>query len=145
MSDPSRFSGVQVNDVEALEKARRIRGIKLDRPVVISTPAENESPEPPEKCLVIAPEEHALYNKEAAIDYRARLMALIDESDSEIITARDELDTISSLSGEYQQYVQRYGQGRIITIRSEVEVAKNQMKRRISMKKSFRIPAHHLR
>ncbi|MDR2669884.1 MAG: hypothetical protein LBC14_08040 [Desulfovibrio sp.] len=117
LSDPARFSGVQVLDRAGLDAAGALTGLSLDRPVVVS-PAADTPAAPAADCVVVGHEGHALYNKAAAKAFSEQLDERIADLERLQSNARRETQTITDRLSRLSAYIHEFGSGKLKAIKS---------------------------
>lgn len=125
LSDPARFSGVQVLDQAALDQAGALTGLSLDRPVMVSL--STDRPEfSGSDCVIVPHEGDALYNKPAATEFRERLDEQIADLESVRAQIRQEGQNISDWLSGLSAYTQEFGSGKLRAIQSREEQLRKQ-------------------
>jgi hypothetical protein len=120
MSDPARFSGVQVNDAGALSVAEAISDLELDRPVVISLPTDKPQNRTGENDhVVLQPAGHALYNTDAAVAYVEGIEGRLEENEKRFMALRTRQEQISTLATRHVEYLAEFGKRALRVLRAE--------------------------
>ncbi len=117
LSDPARFSGVQVLDQAALEAASSLTGLALDRPVVVSLGTDKIAA-PDSDSVVVGHEGHAFYNKPAAQAFKDQLdgrIASLERSRAEVL---QESDNIAGCQALLASYLSEFGSGKLEALKS---------------------------
>lgn len=125
LSDPARFSGVQVLDRAALDFAGALTGLSLDRPVMVSLATDKPESLSSDSVIVVH-EGNALYNKPAATVFRERLDEQIADLESSRAQIRLEGQSISGWLSGLSAYIREFGSGKLGAIQSREEQLRKQ-------------------
>lgn len=120
LSDPARFSGIQVLDQAALEAAKSLTELSLDRPVVVSLATGNPVA-PDSDTVIVGHEGHGLYNKPAAKAFAERWNEQLAALERSHVTVRQKARKVADWLARLAAYIQEYGSGRLKAIRSSEE------------------------
>ncbi|WP_419783487.1 hypothetical protein [Maridesulfovibrio sp.] len=120
LSDPARFSGVQVHGQDALDAAKNLNDISLDRPVVVSF--ETETPESRNnESVVVGHEGHALYNKNAAQEFSKQLADKIRDLERDQDKVRAEAKNVADWISRLAAYLKEFGSGKLKAFKTQEE------------------------
>ena len=120
--DPACFAGVAVPNWRALEEARRLlqSAPRLSRSVTVAiagdAPGEN-----PEDRFVLAVDEPAAYDREAAQELRRRIEDDLARLGESIDAARGRLERLGSTLQSLGAWRDRFGGGRLDAMRQSIE------------------------
>lgn len=121
LSDPARFSGVQVLDEGALAVARTLAPLRLDRPVVVSLPADTPSTNGSEDCIIINHKGNALYNEKAALASSKKLAIRFDQLAEKQLLVRNEAEQISGWLTRLTEFLDEFGCGKLAAFKRQEE------------------------
>ena len=121
LTDPARFSGVQVIDSDSLKKAKELEGLNLDRPVLISQAPEDISSLASCDSVVVEHDGHALYNQQAAKVYYGELDGRVSELNQKQGRVSRESMRVAELKSRLNTFIKEFGHGKLQALKNKKE------------------------
>ncbi len=113
--DPARFTGVFVAGAERdkLSALAAENRLKLRGPVVVSAATlEPRAWAIDESAIVFGPLSAARFNKQAAVDEKARLKSVLAQKEADLLDQQEQLDRLQSLIDDLRRLQEAYSQRR---------------------------------